>query len=43
MHPSVHWSSIYDGQDMDATLMSTLRGTDEVDADMYTVEYDSAI
>ena len=43
MHPSVHWSSIYDGQDMDATLMSTLRGTDEVDVDMYTVEYDSAI
>ena len=31
MHPNVHWSSIYNSQDIEATKMSTDRGLDKED------------
>ena len=31
MHPSVHWSAVYNSQDMEATWMSIDRGMDKED------------
>ena len=42
MHPNVHCSTIYNSQDMEATLMSINRGMDKEDVYTYTMEYYSA-
>ena len=40
MLPNLHWSTIYNSQDMEATKMSINRGMGKY---IYTMEYDSAI
>jgi len=40
MHPSVHCSTIYNSQDMEATKTSINRGVDKEDVvHVYTMEY----
>ena len=44
MNPSVHCSTIYNSQDVEATKMSTSRGMGKEDlVQIYTMEYYSAI
>ena len=43
MHTSVHGSTIYKSQNMEATQMSINRGLDKEDVYIYTMEYYSAI
>ena len=43
MHPSVHWSTVYNSQDMEATKRCADRRMDKQDMAHYTMEYDTAI
>ena len=44
MHPTVHCSTIYNSQDMEATYMSIDRGMDKEDmVHIYTMEFHSAM
>ena len=43
MHPNVHCGTIYNSQDMEATLMSINRGMDKEDVVNNTMGYYSAV